>query len=236
MSKLLLVKAEGGRPTGTLAPELFVEGTTAPLQIEACVAKETREGAYIMAKNTGPDVMVLERNAVVSKGYFMKHGEMAAVESVICRQTKPSSADRLTTDFKKELEAKLQKVPSAYIKEYKAVLETYADVFSKDPDDVGKCPDVKQTIRLLDENKVSATPPYRMPHHLLPIAHEYVKKLLKLDIIRPSTSPFSSPLMLVRKPGKIDPSRPLVEHWRVVHDYRRLNATRVIQRRTRLFP
>jgi hypothetical protein len=71
---------------------------------------------------------------------------------------------------------------------------------------------------------VFSTPPYRIPHHLLPIAHEYVNQLLNSDVIRPSKSPLSSPLMLVKKPGLIDSKTPIEEQFRVVHDYRKLNS------------
>jgi hypothetical protein len=71
---------------------------------------------------------------------------------------------------------------------------------------------------------VCSTPPYRIPHHLLPIAHECVDQLLNSDVIRPSKSPFSSPLMLVKKPGLKDSKITIEEQFRVVPDYRKLNS------------
>jgi hypothetical protein len=65
---------------------------------------------------------------------------------------------------------------------------------------------------------------YRLPHHLLPIAHKYVDQLLSSDVIRLSKSPFSSPLMLVKKPGLKDSNKPIEDQFRVVHDYRKLNS------------
>jgi hypothetical protein len=63
-----------------------------------------------------------------------------------------------------------------------------------------------------------------MAHNLLPVAQEYVNKLLEADIIRASTSPSSSPLMLVKKPGQTNAAKPLTERYRVVHDYHLLKA------------
>jgi hypothetical protein len=68
------------------------------------------------------------------------------------------------------------------------------DVFSIDTRDVGKCDILKQQLTLTEKNKVCSTPPYRLPHHLLPIAHKYVDKLVSSDVIRSSKSPFLSHL------------------------------------------
>ena len=54
------------------------------------------------------------------------------------------------------------------------------------------------------------------------MAIDYVDKLLKLGVIRPSTSVFNSPLMLVKKPNA-DPSKPLGEQYRLVQNYIELN-------------
>jgi hypothetical protein len=109
-------------------------------------------------------------------------------------------------------------------KRYLQVFCLNTDVFSIDTGDVGKCDIIKQQLTLIDKNKVCSTPPYIIPHHLLPIAHTYVDQLLSSDVIRPSKSPFSSPLMLVKKPGLKDSKTPIEEQFRVVHDYRKLNS------------
>jgi hypothetical protein len=103
-------------------------------------------------------------------------------------------------------------------------LSEHSDIFSIDKGDVGKCDIVKQQLTLIDENKVCSTPPFIIPHHLLPIAHKYVDQLLNSDVIRPSKSPFSSPLMMVKKPGLKDSKTPIEEQFRMVHDYRKLNS------------
>jgi hypothetical protein len=103
------------------------------------------------------------------------------------------------------------------------MLSEHSDIFSIDKGDIGKCDIIQQQLTLIDKNKVCSTPPYRISHHLLPIAHEYVDRLLSSDIIRPSKSPFSSPLMLVKKPGFKDSKTPIEEQFWVVHNYRKLN-------------
>ena len=54
------------------------------------------------------------------------------------------------------------------------------------------------------------------------MAIDYVDKLLKSGVIRPSTSVFNSPLMLVKKPNA-DPSKPLGEQYQLVQNYIELN-------------
>ena len=109
---------------------------------------------------------------------------------------------------------------------YVNLLNSYTDIFSIDPDDVGHCHELPQTIRLKDPDKVTCIPPYRTPYHLQSVVQDYVAKLLRSNIIENSKSPFSSPLMLVKKP-KAKQDAPLVEQYRIVHDYRRLNDNTV---------
>ena len=63
---------------------------------------------------------------------------------------------------------------------------------------------------------------YQLPYHLKEVAIDYVDKLLESGVIRPSTSVFNSPLMLVKKPNA-DPNKPLREQYRLVHNYIELN-------------
>jgi hypothetical protein len=123
-----------------------------------------------------------------------------------------------------QLAERVERLPENWKFSFKNLLQRNRDVFSLTPNEVGKCGVIKQDIKLLDPNTVCSTPPYRLPHHLLPVAHSYVKNLLANKVIRPSKSPFSSPLMLVKKPGLQDPTKSLEEQYRVVHDYRKLNA------------
>ena len=51
-------------------------------------------------------------------------------------------------------------------------------------------------------------------------------KLLKAGIIQHSRSPYSSPLMLVKK-ANATPDKPIMEQFRVVNDFRKLNKNLV---------
>jgi hypothetical protein len=123
---------------------------------------------------------------------------------------------------REEVARQVAQIPDEQKAVFANILSKHSDVFSIDKGDVGKCDIIKQQLTLIDKNKVCSPTPYIIPHHLLPIAHEYVDQLLNSDVIRPSKSPFSSPLMLVKKPGFKDSKTPIEEQFRVVHDYRKL--------------
>ena len=89
----------------------------------------------------------------------------------------------------------------------------WKNIFSTGLNDSGNCDLVKHAINLSDET------PFKEPHRRIPPAlfqevREHLKEMLEVGAIRPSTSPFSSNVVVVRKKnGSI----------RFCVDYRRLN-------------
>ena len=93
----------------------------------------------------------------------------------------------------------LSHVPELFRGRYQALLTKYADVFSKHDLDVGHSKTLPHEVRLTDHNRVVSINQYRLPYHLKEVAIDYVDRLLRSGVIRPSTSVFNSPLMLVKK-------------------------------------
>lgn len=100
-------------------------------------------------------------------------------------------------------------------RELKDVLVEFADVFSRDANDIGRTGTIKHRIILTDDEPVRRHP-YRMKFRLNEQLEEEINRLLDAGLIRPSTSPYASPVFFVDKDhGKAK---------RLVADYRALNA------------
>ena len=100
------------------------------------------------------------------------------------------------------------------------MLAQEANAFSQNDDDIGCIPDLKVTIKLSDETPVQKN--YTaVPRPLYPEVKSYVEDLLNKNFIRKSTSPYSSPVVCVRKKDQT---------FRLCIDYRELNKKSIPDR------
>ena len=103
-------------------------------------------------------------------------------------------------------------------KELRALLEEFADCFAENADALGRTDLTQHHIRLRDETPVKCA-----PRSIDPVrerfAQEEVQRMLKMGAIRPSESPWASPVVIVKKPGG---------KYRFCVDYRKLNGQTVI--------
>ena len=79
------------------------------------------------------------------------------------------------------------------------VLSTYADCLSKGPWDLGTAKGVRQTIDTGSAKPIQVLP-RRVPSHKRQQMRSQVDEMLEAEIIEPSDSPWSSPVVLVAKP------------------------------------
>ena len=94
------------------------------------------------------------------------------------------------------------------------VLAKYSTVFARSEEDLGLTNVIKHHIPTVDDHPISQ--PYRrIPPNQLQEVKDHIRQMIRRNIIRESTSPYASPMVLVRKKsGKL----------RICIDYRKLNS------------
>ncbi|XP_060195167.1 uncharacterized protein LOC132624400 [Lycium barbarum] len=110
--------------------------------------------------------------------------------------------------------------PLAHPPDLKDLIDGFSDVFQKPGSLTPSCPQ-DHSIHLLPNSGPINVKPYRYPYFQKREMERLVAEMLKDGIIRPSTSPYSSPVLLVRKKDGT---------WRFCVDYKALNAITVRDR------
>lgn len=80
----------------------------------------------------------------------------------------------------------------------RTLLETYADVFALDPSELGTSSIIRHSIKTGEHSPIRQ-PLRRMPFTLRPQVDKLVQEMLAQGVIQPSSSPWASPVVLVRK-------------------------------------
>lgn len=97
--------------------------------------------------------------------------------------------------------------------QFDALLKKHSDAFCKDDSDLGHSSLIKHSIKLTDDVPIRV-PHRRIPPNQLEEVKQHIRKLLDQGIIRKSTSPYASAIVIVRKKdGSL----------RLCVDYRQLN-------------
>jgi hypothetical protein len=107
----------------------------------------------------------------------------------------------------------LAELPSDIEPELAILLHTFRKVF-QNPTGLPPTRDHHHEIHLKEGAKPVKVKPYRYPHSQKEEIEKMVQDMLKQGIIKPSNSPFSSPIILVKKKDG---------SWRFCTDYRALN-------------
>ena len=113
-------------------------------------------------------------------------------------------------------EGKEEEDPSAQIE---CLLNEFGDIFAAKTSELGRCTLVLHHIETTGPPTYQH--PYRTPVHLRPIVRKQIAEMLESNVIRPSTSPFGAPILLVKKKDT---------DYRFCVDYRKLNSNTVKDR------
>ncbi len=137
-------------------------------------------------------------------------------QGVVLGQTDQELASSVEPEsaFPEGLEVDLSDMTEEQQEAVRALLRKHKKVFSQHEDDMGYTETVRHQIPTVDEVPVRL-PHRRIPPHLQPEVKEYLQKWLRQGIIEPSSSPYASQAVLVRKKGG---------GLRICVDYRALNA------------
>ena len=108
-------------------------------------------------------------------------------------------------------------IEEEHVKELKKLIFEFSDIFANSNNDLGKLKTVKHEIRIQEHPPIKQRP-YRIPYSLKNTMSKQIKEMLESGVIVPSKSPWTSPVVLVKKKNG---------EMRFCIDYRKLNTITV---------
>ncbi|GKV33977.1 hypothetical protein SLEP1_g42408 [Rubroshorea leprosula] len=143
---------------------------------------------------------------------FMYQGQMVQLDAAPSPQLKWIESDQMIYTLRKEDCSEKSKFFLVQM-----LLEGYSDVFSE-LDALPPARTLDHQITLKARTEPISIRPYRYPVVQKDVMEKLVKEMLESGFIRSSTSPFSSPVVLVKKKDGT---------WRMCVDYRELNKATI---------
>lgn len=105
----------------------------------------------------------------------------------------------MTADVVPELDDLFAHLQPDQQSQMRELVARFPDLFSGDKSDIGKVPNITHRIVTTTEKPI-CTRQWRLPHHTKQVIRDECDRMLAAGVIEPSTSPWLSPVVLVRKP------------------------------------
>ena len=206
---------------GTLQPE----GSVKPTNEEYYNIRQHEEGVSVCRLKTHEDKHQRElSNAQSSSNKEKSHPDSTNFTCIFDEEDGTSAysqVSRTNQSLIPEVPVHLQELfhqstaslESGQKRKLKKLLLKYQDAFAKAPTELGKCSLLKHKIDTAEAQSVRQ-PMRRTPQAFEGEEEKYLKEQLAAGVIQPSSSPWSSPIVMVRKK---------TEDVRVCIDYRKMN-------------
>jgi len=210
-----------------VTPLMAGQDTSNDLVVPASVVTATSKRIPVMMINTSFFPLDITKGTRVALAESIRSEQIADINLLDDRSGNQFPEQEKTQKNENVVERiDFSKAPKSIRQQLKAVFRKHYQVLSQHSYDVGHCKIMPQRIEISDRTKLPCIPPYRAPAHLREVIDDYVHNLTTAGIIQRTNSPFSSPIMLVKKPHA-KPNTPLIDQYRVVNDFRRLNAVTI---------
>ena len=196
----------GGERWGILESAVTTSQDATPVLVGRTLVDLQRQEVPVRVMNLTHEPRRLRKGAALAQCEELMSICQPDVGGASCQKTLPTHLVALHEQGTADLsESESQQV--------RGLLVEFADVFSEGPMDLGRTDLVKHHIRTDGANPIRQRP-RRLPYVWREEARKAVEEMKKQNVIEPSASPWSSPVVLVRKKdGSV----------RFCVDYRKLN-------------
>lgn len=172
-------------------------------------------GVVMQVANFGGEELVIQKGTVLATLSEFYQREGVKKENKAVRTTRVEGLCN-----KMNIEEKLRHLSDVEVEALAPVLEEYMGLFC--PNETPPATDIIQHHIPTGDAKPIYQRPYRTPHHQKPLIENFVREQLEAGIIKPSESPWSSPIVIV--PKKSSDGKP---KYRFCVDFRKLNAVTI---------
>lgn len=199
---------------GLTKDDVFVQGGYRPIPgrehyIDGCVTNG--ENGFVSIANMSSQEIKVSDSCILVRGVNCYEDIISPVNSNVLYCSNVSKCSDSFTNPDITYNDQLSEVE---VKQLLNLVNEFKNCFTRSTCELGRSSVLKMGIHLKDDNPVVYRP-YRLSHHERKIVRDIVTDLLDNGIIRESSSPYSSPILLVKKKNG---------EQRMCIDYRALNA------------